>query len=67
LIRQSSTKPALKKLLDHQLGKMLTPIASEETRLFAARHLAVIGSERTLPDIARLLAAEETVSLACLA
>jgi len=67
LIRQSATQPSLKKLLDYQLGKMLTPIASEETRLFAARHLAVIGSERALPDIARMLAAEETVSLACLA
>ena len=67
LIRQSATKPALKKLLDHQLGKMLSPIASEETRLFAARHLAVIGSEHTLPDIARLLSSEESVSVACLA
>ncbi len=67
LIRQSAAKPSLKKLLDHQLGKMLSPIASEETRLFAARHLAVIGSERTLPDIARLLNSEDTVSVACLA
>src|SRR5262245_42780762 len=67
LIRQSVNDPSLKKLLDYQLGKMLSPIASEETRLFAARHLAVIGSEQSLPDVARLLNSEETVSLGCLA
>jgi HEAT repeat protein len=67
LIRQSANQPALRKLLDHQLGKMLIPVASEETRLFAARHLAVLGSERALPDIARMLNAPDTVSLGCLA
>ncbi len=67
LIRQSMTRPSLRKLLDHQLGKMLTPLASEETRLFAARNLAIVGGDRSLPEVARLLNDEATVSLACLA
>ncbi len=67
LIRQSMTQPSLRKLLDHQLGKMLTPLASEETRLFAARNLAIVGGDRSLPEVARLLNDEATVSLACLA
>jgi HEAT repeat protein len=67
LIRQSATKPSLRKTLDHQLANMLSPVSSEETRLFAARHLATIGTERSLADIARLLNDQNTVSVACLA
>ena len=67
LVRQSVGKPSLRKLLDHQLGNMLSPISSEETRLFAARQLAIIGTDRSLPDIARMLNSEETVGLACFA
>jgi len=67
LIRQSVGKPTLRKNLDHQLGNMLSPIAPEEARLFAARHLAYIGTERSLKDFARMLNSEESVGLACLA
>ena len=67
LTRLSVIDPSLRKLLDHQLGKMLSPIASEETRLFAVRNLAIIGGDGSLPDIARLLNSEDTVSLGCLA
>jgi len=67
LVRQSGGKPSLRKLLEHQLGSMLSPTATEETRLFAARQLAIMGSERSLPDIARMLNHDETVGLGCLA
>lgn len=67
LVRQSVSKPSLRKLLDHQLGNMLSPVSSVETRLFAARQLAFIGTERSVPDLAKLLNSEETVGLACLA
>jgi HEAT repeat protein len=67
LVRQSVGRPALRKLLDHQLGNMLSPTSSEETRLFAARQLAIIGSNRSVEEIAKLLNSEETVGLACLA
>ena len=68
LVRQSLNKPSLRKLLEIQLGKMVASVVAPlETRRFACQQLAIIGGDRALPDIARLLRKDETAGFACLA
>ena len=67
LIRQSQNQRALRRELETELIKLLTPSATIEARRFACTQLATIGSERALPAIAALLQNEDTVTFACLA
>ena len=53
--------------LENALIRLLAPDATFEAKRFACKHLAVHGSEASLPALAALLKQEQTVGLACLA
>jgi HEAT repeat protein len=67
LLRDSFANPGLRKELEAGLAKLLVPTATFEARRFACQWLAAIGTEASLPAIAKLLADEQTAGIACLA
>ncbi len=67
LARDSAGQSAQRAQLEAALVNLLAPTATFEARRFACQQLAVIGSDASVPAIARLLADDETVGLACLA
>jgi HEAT repeat protein len=66
-LARSSDDPELRQQLETALVEMLKPESTQEAKLFACQRLSVIGSETSLPSLAALLRAEETVGMACLA
>lgn len=67
LARDSASQPAQRAELEAALANLLAPTSTFEARRFACQQLAVIGSDASVPAIAKLLAEAETVGLACLA
>jgi len=67
LIRKSAGDPALKTEIEAGLVKMLAPFATFEAKRFACQHLAFLGSQSSVPALAKLLADEQTTGIACLA
>ena len=67
LLRDSAGKPALRAQLEAGLVQLLAPGATFEARRFACQWLAAIGTDASLPALARLLANDETAGIACLA
>jgi len=67
LVRQSSKKPDLRKDLEAALIKILSAEATFEAKRFACQNLAFLGSEASLPALAKLLEMDDTVGIACLA
>ena len=65
--RESLSAPALREPLEAGLVQLLGPSSSLEAKRFACRQLGILGSSKALPALARLLANEETVGMACLA
>jgi HEAT repeat protein len=67
LLRDSFGKPALRAELEAGFVKLLAPTSTFEARRFACQWLAAIGTDASLPAIAKLLDREETVGIGCLA
>jgi HEAT repeat protein len=67
LARESAGKPAQRAELEAALAKLLAPASTFEARRFACQQLAVVGSDASVPAIAKLLAENETIGIACLA
>ncbi|MEK7707585.1 MAG: hypothetical protein AAB380_06285, partial [Verrucomicrobiota bacterium] len=67
LARASAGKRAERAELEAALIKLLGPNSTFEARRFACQQLAVIGSDASVSAIAKLLAENETIGIACLA
>lgn len=67
LLRDSAARPALKADLEVAMLQMLAPGATFEAQRFACQTLAAIGTEKSLPTLAKMLGNQETVGIACLA
>jgi len=67
LVRETRTKPALKKDIEAALITVLSGKSTFEGKRFACQYLAAIGTEKSLPALAGLLKDKETVGIACLA
>ena len=67
LVRESVSRPALRKPLEAALVELLGPGSSLEAKRFACRQLAIVGGSAALPALASLLRDKETVGIACLA
>jgi len=67
LARDSAGKKQQRAELEAALVKLLAPNSTFEARRFACQQLAVIGSDASVPALAKLLQDNETVGLACLA
>lgn len=67
LLRDSFGKPALRAELEAGLVKLLAPTSTFEARRFACQWLAAVGTDASLPAIAKLLDNEQTVGIGCLA
>ena len=66
-VRASLKDPNLRAEVEAALMELLGPDSSYEARSFAAKQLAILGSEKALPAIGQLLEEPQTVGLACLA
>jgi HEAT repeat protein len=64
-IRGSAADPGLRKQLEAGLIQLLVSESTGEAKQFAAKHLATIGTEDSLPALAGLLQNDRTVALAC--
>lgn len=67
LLRDSTDRPDQRAELETALIQLLGPGATFEARRFACQQLRIIGTEASLPALAELLKADETVGIACLA
>lgn len=66
-LRESAGDASRHAELEAALIRLLAPDATFEAKRFACVHLAVMGSEESLPALAALLKQQETVGIACLA
>lgn len=67
LARGSAGKRTQRAELEAALANLLVPTSTFEARRFACQQLAVVGSDASVPAIAKLLAENDTVGIACLA
>jgi len=67
LLCDSIGVPEKRSEIEAALIRLLAPGTTFEAKRFACQHLAVHGSEATLPALSTLLKQEETVGIACLA
>ena len=67
LVRESAGNRAQRAELEAALVKLLAPTSTFEARRFACQQLAVVGSDASVPAIAKLLKDNETIGIACLA
>ena len=67
LLCESVGVPERRAGIESALLRLLAPDTSFEAKRFACSHLAVHGSEASLPALGALLKKEETVGIACLA
>jgi len=67
LARASAGQPAARAELEAALIQVLTPAATFEAQRFACQQVAVIGSDASVPALAKLLQGNETIGIACLA
>ncbi len=66
-VRESAANAQTRLELESALTQLLVPTATFEARRFACQQLAVIGSDASVPAIARLLTEDGTIGIACLA
>lgn len=66
-VRQSLRDPALKRPVQSALVRLLDPGASTVARRFACEQLAVVGGDEALAPLGKMLLADDTAGLACLA
>lgn len=66
LVYSSAGDTALRTRLEAELVKLLTGESTFEARRFACKQLMVAGTEASLPALGKLLADEQTASIACL-
>jgi len=66
LARDSAGRKQQRAKLEAALVKLLASTSTSEARRFACQQLAVIGSDASVPALAKLLQDNETVGLACL-
>jgi HEAT repeat protein len=67
LTREAAADKKLRAELEAALVQLLAPTATFEARRFACQQLAVIGSDASVPALARLLRDNQTTGIACLA
>ena len=67
LARESAGKRGQRVELEAALVKLLAPTSTFEARRFACQQLAVIGTDASVPALAKLLTENETTGIACLA
>lgn len=67
LVRDSASDRKQRAEVESALGKLLAPGATFEARRFACQQLAIIGSDASVPALAKLLQENETTGIACLA
>jgi HEAT repeat protein len=67
LVRESAGKRAQRAEVEAGLVMLLSPTSTFEAMRFACQQLSVIGSDAAVPALAKLLADNETIGLACLA
>jgi HEAT repeat protein len=67
LIRATAGQPDLRLHLERQLAKILAGPAGDEAKYVICRMLAQIGTEESLPVLAKMLVDEKTAHIACLA
>lgn len=67
LVCESADQRTLRAQLEAALVKLLDPASTFEARRFACQQLAVVGSDASVPAIAKLLGDNETIGIACLA
>lgn len=67
LARESAGKRTQRAELEAALANLLAPTSTFEARRFACQQLAVVGSDASVPAIAKLLAENDTIGIACLA
>jgi HEAT repeat protein len=65
--RQSFSEPEFRKQLELGLIAMLGSNSTFEAKRFACKQLGAFGSQKALPQLARLLRDEQTAGIACLA
>jgi len=67
LIRRSQSDAEQRKYVETQLARLLESDISVDCKQFVCRQLWFIGSDESVPAIAKLLTAEQTVDMACYA
>jgi HEAT repeat protein len=67
LVGSSVADPTLRSELESALTQLLAPTSTFEARRFACTQLAIIGTDASLPALARMLDDPESVGIACLA
>jgi len=67
LARESADKRAARAELESALSQLLAPASTFEAKRFACQQLAVVGSDASVPALAKLLEVNETIGIACLA
>ncbi|MBN2506799.1 MAG: hypothetical protein JXQ71_08910 [Verrucomicrobia bacterium] len=67
LVRGSAGRPGSRAELEAGLMTLLGAEATFEARRFACQQLMVVGTDASLPALAGLLKADETVGMACMA
>lgn len=67
IVRDSAGQRKPRAEVESALTQLLTPAATLEARRFACQQLAIIGSDASVPALAKLLRENETIGIACLA
>lgn len=67
IVRDSTGQRKQRAEVESALTQLLAPTATFEARRFACQQLAIIGSDASVPALAKLLRENETIGIACLA
>jgi HEAT repeat protein len=67
LIRALPDQPQLRQDIEAALIRLLAPEATYEAKAFACKQLALVGTSRAVPALAKLLQDESTAGVACIA
>ena len=67
LARETRGIPELRACLEDALSKLLSSGATQASKKFACEQLWIIGTDRSLPALGKLLLADDTVEMACFA
>jgi hypothetical protein len=66
-VRETRGNAELRACLEDELSKLLSSGATLASKKFACEQLWIIGTDRSLPALGKLLLADETVEMACFA
>lgn len=67
LVRDAQSNSQLRPAMEEALAEILLGDATFEGKRFACQYLAILGTEASLPALAKLLQDDSTVGIACLA